>query len=128
MRRTDKGHQILTRRSQQRGNVLVELLLLPMLLLPLSSVVVRAWAIQRTELGLTEVTRTIHRVAALSDNASIARYRAITKVALADVDMTTGTTVLFRQQSGSKFIVLRRTIEGLLPGTTATVERSVEID
>ncbi|NDB18659.1 MAG: hypothetical protein EB027_05280 [Actinobacteria bacterium] len=104
------------------------MLLVPLVLLPLAAVIVRAWTIQQTEFALTEATRSVSRAGALTERLGPEQYRALMQTALLDANLLEGTEVLIRSDSRSYLIVLRRKVDSLLPGLSVSVERVVRVD
>lgn len=109
------------------GNVLVEFLLVPLLLIPVALLVIRFWSVQQSELGLTEAARTLSRAAALAGPLTDDQCRAVALQVLVDFGVGDGTDVAIRHRALDTVVVFRRRVDGLLPGAEVTVERSASV-
>lgn len=113
---------------ENRGNALLEIALVPLLLLPIAALIVRAWGIQQSQLSLSDVARTLGRASAVAPHSSPEQYRVLARVMLEDAGLLETTEVLMRSEGGTQIIVLRRRVDSLAPGLSSVVERTVRVE
>ena len=109
------------------GNAVVEFLLVPLVLLPLVFVIVRAAGIERAQLQITSAGRDLQRAMALVPDISNLQIRAIAMQILADNDIAQRSVVDVRETRNGLLVNLQTHVTGLIPATEKVISVAVDL-
>ena len=114
-------------RASERGNAVVEFLIVPLILLPLLLVLTRAAGIEHARLQLTSASRDIQRAAALAHGLTSQQLRALALVMLLDNAPLAEPAVAVSETTAGWRVTLVARPAGLLPGTSVSLRETVVV-
>lgn len=113
--------------DRTHGNAVVEFLLIPLILLPMLLVIVRAAGIERANLQLASTARDVQRCAALVDSLSNSQLKVIAIEMLADNALAINSVVTVTTLAGGRRVSMSVRVGGLLPTTKTVLTTSVMV-